>query len=166
MTTKQAHHQADLKVEVLENTARMLKCLGHPLRLRILDLLEEKGEQTVSEVQEALDLEQAVCSQHLSLMRNKGILARRKDGVHVYYSIGDRRSVKVLGCLRTKFELFTSPNECARSRNVSKHPILSHFWTSKKSVSVCRRRIYPSSRNNEYLSLSHRPEGSNWHLSS
>ena len=73
-----------------------------------------------------------------------------------------KTSAEVLGCRRTKFELFTSPNECARSRNVSKHPILSHFWTSKKSVYICTRKIYPSSRKNEYLSLSHRPEGSNW----
>lgn len=90
----------DLKNEVVETTARMLKCLGHPLRLRILDLLEANDELTVSEVQEALGLEQAVCSQHLSLMRDKGILARRKEGVHVYYSLGDSRALKVLGCLR------------------------------------------------------------------
>ena len=85
---------------MVETTARMLKCLGHPLRLRILDLLERKGEQTVTEVQEALELEQAVCSQHLNLMRDKGILARRKEGVHVFYRLGDPRSLKVLGCLR------------------------------------------------------------------
>ena len=90
-----------LRDEVVETTARMLKCLGHPLRLRILDLLEAKGELTVSEVQNALDIEQAVCSQHLSLMRDKGILSRRKEGVHVYYSLGDPRSLKVLGCVRS-----------------------------------------------------------------
>jgi len=89
-----------LRDEVVESTARMLKCLGHPLRLRIIDLLEREGELTVTEVQEALELEQAVCSQHLNLMRDKGILARRKEGVHVYYRLGGPRSLKVLGCLR------------------------------------------------------------------
>lgn len=91
---------AGLKDDVVETTARMLKCLGHPLRLRILDLLEERQECTVTEVQEALGLEQAVCSQHLNLMRDKGILARRKEGVHVFYRLGDPRALKVLGCLR------------------------------------------------------------------
>lgn len=95
-----AQETAGLRDDVVETTARMLKCLGHPLRLRILDLLERKGEQTVTEVQEALELEQAVCSQHLNLMRDKGILARRKEGVHVFYRLGDPRSLKVLGCLR------------------------------------------------------------------
>ena len=92
---------SSLPDELVETTARMLKCLGHPLRLRILDLLEREDELTVSEVQEALQLEQAVCSQHLNLMRDKGILARRKEGVHVYYRLGDPRSLKVLGCLRS-----------------------------------------------------------------
>ncbi len=90
----------ELPRELVETTARMLKCLGHPVRLRILDLLEQKGECTVTEVQEGLELEQAVCSQHLNLMRDKGILARRKEGVHVYYRLGDPRAMKVLGCLR------------------------------------------------------------------
>ena len=92
--------RSDLPKDVVDTTARMLKCLGHPLRLRILDVLEREGELTVSEVQEALDLEQAVCSQHLTLMRDKGILVRRKDGVNVYYRLGDPRALKVLGCLR------------------------------------------------------------------
>jgi DNA-binding transcriptional ArsR family regulator len=92
--------KSTLSTELVETTARMLKCLGHPLRLRILDVLELGGELTVSEVQEALGLEQATCSQHLNLMRDKGILARRKDGVNVYYRLGDTRAVKVLGCVR------------------------------------------------------------------
>jgi len=89
-----------LKDEVVETTARMLRCLGHPLRLRILDLLKERDECTVTEIQEALGLEQAICSQHLNLMRDKGILARRKEGVHVFYRPGDPRALKVLDCLR------------------------------------------------------------------
>ncbi len=84
----------------VENTARVLKCLGHPLRLRILDLLERKAEATVTEVHEALEIEQAVASQHLTTMRDKGIVASRKDGVHVIYRIGDDRAVKVLACVR------------------------------------------------------------------
>lgn len=84
----------------LRTTARMLRCLGHPVRLRIIDLLEREGELIVSEIHEALDLEQATASQHLSLMRDKGILARRKDGVNAYYRLGDERALKVLGCIR------------------------------------------------------------------
>lgn len=90
----------DLPDPLVETTARMLRCLGHPVRLRILDYLERRDEATVTEVYEALEIEQAVCSQHLNLMRDKGILARRKDGVNVYYRLGDPRALKVLSCLR------------------------------------------------------------------
>ena len=89
-----------LQTDAVEDTARVLRCLGHPLRLQVLDVLEREGESTVTEIYEALGVEQAVASQHLTNMRDKGILARRKDGVHVYYSIGDERALKVLACVR------------------------------------------------------------------
>ena len=85
----------------IQETARMLRCLGHPVRLCILDLLEREDEMTPTEVYERLDLEQAVASQHLSLMRDRGILNRRKEGVNAFYSIGDDRALKVLGCIRS-----------------------------------------------------------------
>ncbi|MDX1646848.1 MAG: metalloregulator ArsR/SmtB family transcription factor [Longimicrobiales bacterium] len=89
-----------LATDVLDDTANILRCLGHPLRLRVLDLLEKKGECTVTEIQTALDVEQAVASQHLTTMWDKGILDRRKEGVYVHYSIGDARALKVLACVR------------------------------------------------------------------
>ena len=97
MTTKM---RESLTADAVEDTAHVLRCLGHPLRLRILDVLEKGGEATVTEIYEALGVEQAVASQHLTTMRDKGILGRRKDGVHVYYSIGDDRALKVLACVR------------------------------------------------------------------
>jgi DNA-binding transcriptional ArsR family regulator len=84
----------------VEDTALVLRCLGHPLRLRILDVLEKDGECTVTRIYEALGVEQAVASQHLTTMWDKGILRRRKDGVHVFYGIADERALKVLACVR------------------------------------------------------------------
>ena len=84
----------------VEDTAHVLRCLGHPLRLRILDVLEKDGESTVTRIYEALGVEQAVASQHLTTMWDKGILSRRKDGVHVFYGIADDRALKVLACVR------------------------------------------------------------------
>lgn len=80
--------------------ARMLRCLGHPVRLCILDLLQRRGEMTVTGIHEELGLGQAMASQHLNLMRDRGILERRKDGVHAYYRIADARALRVLGCVR------------------------------------------------------------------
>jgi DNA-binding transcriptional ArsR family regulator len=55
-----------LSESAVEDTAHVLRCLGHPLRLRILDVLEKGGEATVTEIYEALGVEQAVASQHLT----------------------------------------------------------------------------------------------------
>lgn len=91
---------SDLDAEMVAETARMLRCMGHPVRLRIADLLGGEAELTVTEIYEALGLEQAVCSQHLTLMRDRGILEHRKEGVNVFYRIGDRRAIQVLACVR------------------------------------------------------------------
>ncbi len=89
-----------LKAAVVEDTAMVLRCLGHPLRLRILDVLSQDDECTVTQIYEALGVEQAVASQHLTTMWDKGILGRRKHGVHVFYKIADERALKVLDCVR------------------------------------------------------------------
>lgn len=80
--------------------AEVLKCIGHPTRLEILEFLDERGEQTVGAIQEAIGLDQPTTSQHLGLMRDKGILASRRDGVNVYYQVQDEKVTRVLDCIR------------------------------------------------------------------
>lgn len=77
----------------------MLKCIGHPIRLKIIELLDREGEQNVTAIYEALGIEQAVASQHLNLMRDKRILASRREGVNVYYRIDDTRVTRVIDCI-------------------------------------------------------------------
>ena len=102
--TRYADLPLDIDPVVVAETARMLRCLGHPVRLAILDYLDRFGESTVTEVHEALGIGQAVCSQHLGLLHDRGALARRRDGVHVIYSVADDRPRKVLACLRSQGE--------------------------------------------------------------
>ena len=78
-----------------------LGCDDARTRLRILELLRIEGERSVSEIYTALGVEQAVASQHLGLMTDKGVLQRRKDGVHVYYRVGNPSALKVLDCMRS-----------------------------------------------------------------
>lgn len=82
------------------DAAEVLKCIGHPTRLEILQLLDERGEQNVSAIQEALGLDQSTASQHLGLMRDKGIVVGRRDGVNVYYRVRDEKVTRVLDCIR------------------------------------------------------------------
>jgi DNA-binding transcriptional ArsR family regulator len=100
-TTAMPEQQAAaISVGTVQDAARVLKCIGHPVRLRIIELLDNGGERTVTEIREAIGLEQAAASQHLNLMRDKRILKARRDGVNVYYDISDEKVVRVIDCLR------------------------------------------------------------------
>ena len=68
--------------------SEMCKTLANDKRQRILDALRD-GEQTVSEIQRRTGVPQATLSQHLSIMRSRGVVTARRDGAHVHYSISN-----------------------------------------------------------------------------
>lgn len=67
-------------------SAEILKALGQPTRLKIIDFLRD-GERCVCEIFPAINEEQSNTSRHLSLLLSVGILTRRKDGLKIYYAI-------------------------------------------------------------------------------
>jgi len=83
----------------LERAAEVLKTVAHPVRLRIVELLEG-GQKSVTELKELLGVTQPLTSQHLSQMRMRGVLGSRRDGAQVYYSIANPDVVKVIHCIR------------------------------------------------------------------
>jgi len=89
-----------LDPELLSRAAETIKLLGHPERLKIVEVLEV-GEATVSEIQQRLSLAQARVSQHLAKLRGRGIVASRRDGVNVYYRIVEPKVEHILRCIRT-----------------------------------------------------------------
>jgi ArsR family transcriptional regulator len=94
-----AARRAPLDPAVLAEAAEMIKVLGHPVRLRIVECLEER-ERTVSELQGSLRAPQAIVSQQLARMRSAGIVRARREGTSAYYSVADERVVQMLNCLR------------------------------------------------------------------
>lgn len=66
--------------------AAIIKLLGHPIRLRILNALNENS-CSVKDLWERLDFKQSVVSQHLAIMKNHGIIAGNRCGVRMYYQI-------------------------------------------------------------------------------
>lgn len=82
-----------------ERAAEVLKTVAHPVRLRIVELLEHR-ERSVTELKELLGLTQPLTSQHLTQMRTRGVLGTRREGSQVYYSIANHDVVKVIHCIR------------------------------------------------------------------
>jgi ArsR family transcriptional regulator len=66
--------------------ADILKALGQPTRLKIIDFLRD-GERCVCEIFPAIGEEQSNTSRHLNTLQAVGILSRRKDGLKIYYAI-------------------------------------------------------------------------------
>ena len=83
----------------LDRAARVIKVLGHPLRLRLIEALED-GERHVGELQEAVEVGQAFVSQQLAILRAHGVVDARRDGSRVYYRIVEPRVIKILDCIR------------------------------------------------------------------
>ena len=75
--------------------AEFFRLLGHPARVRILELLRD-GEQAVGQLQVALALDSSSTSQHLTAMRRQGLLQSRREGNNVYYSVKDPRTFQLL----------------------------------------------------------------------
>lgn len=79
--------------------AEFFRVLGHPARVRILELLRE-GERTVGELQAALALDSSGTSQHLGVLRRQGVLESRKEGTSAYYRVRDPRTFELLEVAR------------------------------------------------------------------
>lgn len=84
----------------LDHVAAVIKCLGHPLRLRLLEALEH-DELSVSALQDATGTDQATVSRQLAIMRGRHIVDSRRDGVNVFYRIVEPRVHKILDCIRS-----------------------------------------------------------------
>jgi DNA-binding transcriptional ArsR family regulator len=67
-----------------ETKAALFRTLGHPARVRILELLRE-GERSVGALQESLGLDSGGTSQHLAALRRVGVVETRREGTSVYY---------------------------------------------------------------------------------
>lgn len=93
----------DLAVEFdktlsFEREAEILKVLGHPVRLKIVAGLMSQS-CNVKKIWECLELPQATVSQHLALLKNKGIIEGRREGVEVYYQVVSNPARQIIGAL-------------------------------------------------------------------
>ncbi|MBI3588009.1 helix-turn-helix transcriptional regulator [Candidatus Micrarchaeota archaeon] len=85
--------------ELYKNHSEVCKVFSNPARLEILDLLRGKG-ASVSELTRRTGLSQANVSQHLSIMKSKGIVSYRRKGKNIYYAISNPKVVKAFDLMR------------------------------------------------------------------
>ena len=84
---------------IYELHAEMCKVFSNPTRLKILNLLRDK-EMSVTEIIQKTNLSQANISQHLSIMKAKGIVASRRNGKNIYYKLANPKIIKAFDIIR------------------------------------------------------------------
>ena len=85
--------------KIFELQANICQTMANPKRLEIISILCDR-ELAVGEIAEKMDIRTANLSQHLSIMKTKGILTSRRDGVHIYYRIANPKVVKACNLIK------------------------------------------------------------------
>ncbi|MDR2838249.1 MAG: metalloregulator ArsR/SmtB family transcription factor [Azonexus sp.] len=88
--------------EHIEQAACALKAIAHPLRLKALCVLGDQ-EVCVQDIVAAVGTSQSNISQHLAILREKGILVTRRDANRIFYRIGNPRILQLIGMMRDVF---------------------------------------------------------------
>jgi ArsR family transcriptional regulator len=68
-----------------------MRALAHPLRLKILEFIDQNGTINVNKIYNTLKLEQSITSQHLKILREAGVLHANRDGKYIMYTIDYQR---------------------------------------------------------------------------
>lgn len=88
-----------LDIKKLEEAASKLRVIAHPMRIAIIELLQENKKLNVTEIYEKLSIEQASASHHLNLLKNKGVLSSKRDGKNTYYSLKQNAINTIVECI-------------------------------------------------------------------
>jgi DNA-binding transcriptional ArsR family regulator len=83
----------------IDKAAYVLKAVAHPLRIKIIQMLNDNKELNVSSIYKNLNAEQSLISHHLINMRDKGILDIRRSGKNIYYFLVDNAVSDVVECI-------------------------------------------------------------------
>lgn len=86
--------------EKIEFATTMFKLLGHPIRLRIVELLDLHGEKSVNEITDMTGQSQPTISLYVNKLKTCGLLKSRRDGNQTLYSVAEPKLGILLNCLR------------------------------------------------------------------
>ena len=89
----------EISPKKLEKIAEIFQGLAYPVRLQILELLEDGNEYPVNEILDKVQIEASLLSHHLSKMKNIGILESYRQGRNIYYKLAIKEISKVFDCI-------------------------------------------------------------------
>lgn len=91
-----------LDIQILEKAAECLRTLSHPHRLRMVQLLLDKP-YSVGELAKFCDIPSHMASEHLRLLKDRGLFSSRRDGRKIYYEIAEPALGSIMHCIENRF---------------------------------------------------------------
>jgi DNA-binding transcriptional ArsR family regulator len=88
-----------LDAEKLEEVASKLRAVAHPMRVAIIQILDENKQLNVTQIYKKLGIEQATASHHLNILKTKGVLGSKRDGKQTFYSIKQDSIIRIVDCV-------------------------------------------------------------------
>ena len=85
-----------IDLDKINAATSLLKGVAHPIRLSIMELLSNHPKMCVTDIHEQIGVEQAVASQHLKILKDKGILISEKEGKKIFYFIKNEKFKQLL----------------------------------------------------------------------
>lgn len=79
--------RVNINSEQLHESSEILRALAHPLRMKILEFIDQNDMINVNKIYNTLKLEQSITSQHLRILRLAGLVTTQREGKFIYYSI-------------------------------------------------------------------------------
>lgn len=89
----------ELNIKKLEEVASKLRAIAHPMRIAIIELLQDNKKMNVTQIYQNLNIEQASASHHLNLLKNKGVLNSKREGKNTYYFVKHNAINQILDCI-------------------------------------------------------------------
>ena len=99
---KQSIDHSNVSQDDIDRASRSIKAMSHPLRLKILCILWD-SEFSVQDIVDTVGTSQSNISQHLGILKDKGVLVTRKEANKVFYRVSDERTLKLLEMMREVF---------------------------------------------------------------
>lgn len=89
----------NLSKTFLENSADTLRAIAHPYRIAMIEILFQNGQMTVTEIYQKLNIEQAVASHHLRILKNRSVVQVQRDGKNSLYDLTDKKYYEIIRTL-------------------------------------------------------------------
>lgn len=83
--------------KILNRAAHVLRALNHPVRQRIIQILDDEDKITVTDLYVKMRMEQSVASQQLAILRRSGVVKTEREGKYIYYMVNKPRLEEISG---------------------------------------------------------------------